>query len=279
VPRMPRNGDARTNPKVFLGDHLRRARIAAGFSSQDALAAKLGFDRTVITKGETGDRVPTTDVLAAWCEACGLDAELYADIAELARSSDGPIPTWFESWLEAELHAHILRYWSPLIVPAIFEIAEYRRAVIMADGNDDDRADELVTATLERQAVLSRPDPPEVIAVLRESVLHSLIGSPEIMHAQLTHLAGMASRPNISVHVVPSSIGAHAGLSGDISLASGDGTPDVLHTDAVPEGHTTETRTLVRRAAVTFERIRRDALPCAQSCELIVRTADEVWKN
>jgi transcriptional regulator with XRE-family HTH domain len=275
---MPRNGDARSNPKVFLGEKLRRARVAAGFSSQDALAIKLGFDRTVITKAETGERVPTSDVLAAWCEACGLDAELFSDIAELARSSDGPVPTWFESWLEAERTAHMLRYWSPIIVPAVFETAEYRRSVIMAGGSDPERADELVTATLERQRVLSRVDPPEVVAVLHETVLNRLIGSPEVMHEQLSHLADMASHPNISVHVVPSSTGAHAGLSGDISLASGDGTPDVLHTDAVPEGHTTETRSLVRRAAVTFERIRRDALPCAQSCDLILRTA-EIWKN
>lgn len=276
---MPRNGDARTSPKVFLGERLRRARVAAGYSSQDALAAKLGFDRTVIGKAETGDRVPTPDVLAAWCEACGLDAGLYADFAELARSSDGPVPTWFESWLEAERDAHMLRYWSPIIVPAIFETAEYRRAVVMAGGIDPERADELVTATLERQRVLSRTDPPEVVSVIHESVLHRLIGSPQVMHDQLTHLASMAGRPNISVHVVPSNAGAHAGLSGDISLASGDGAPDVLHTDAVPEGHTTETRSIVRRAAVTFERIRRDALPCAQSCDLVLRTADEVWKN
>ena len=276
---MPRNGDAKTNPKVFLGEQLRRARAVAGFSSQDALAARLGFDRTVITKAETGERVPTPDVLAAWCEACGLDARLFADIAELARSSDGPIPTWFEGWLEAEGAAHMLRYWSPIIVPAIFETAEYRHAVIMAGGSDPERADELVKATLDRQRVLSRPDPPEVVSVIRESVLRSLIGSPQVMHDQLTQLASLAGHPNISVHVVPSSVGAHAGLSGDISLASVDGAPDVLHTDAVPEGHTTETRSIVRRAAVTFERIRRDALPCAQSCELILRTADEVWKN
>jgi hypothetical protein len=233
----------------------------------------------VVTKAETGDRPPTPDVLGAWCDACGLDADLFEDLAELARSSDGPIPTWFESWLEAEREAHMLRYWSPIIVPAIFETAEYRRAVIMAGGSDPERADELVAATLERQRALSRTDPPEVVAVLHESVLHRLIGSPEIMHDQLTHLASMASHPNISIHVVPSSVGAHAGLSGDLSLASGDGTPDVLHTDAVPEGHTTEARSLVRRAAVTFERIRRDALPCAQSCDLILRTADEVWKK
>jgi hypothetical protein len=127
--------------------------------------------------------------------------------------------------------------------------------------------------------VLQRTEPPEVVAVLHEMVLRRLIGSPEIMHDQLTHLADLATRPNISVHVVPSSVGAHAGLSGDISLASGDGGPDVLHTDAVPEGHTAESRSLVRRAAVTFERIRRDALPCAQSRDLIMEVADEQWKQ
>ena len=276
---MPQKRDPKTNPKALLGKRLRMGRISAGFASQEALAARLGFDRSVIAKAETGDRPPTPEVLSAWCEACALDLDLYEDLAELARSSDGPVPTWFESWLEAERDALMLRYWSPIIVPAIFETAQYRHAVIMAGGSDPERADELVAATIERQRALSRPDPPEVVAVLHESVLRRLIGSPEVMHDQMTHLADMASRPNISVHVVPSSVGAHAGLSGDISLASGDGTPDVLHTDAVPEGHTTETRSLVRRAAVTFERIRRDALPCAQSGDLILRTADEVWKN
>jgi hypothetical protein len=62
--------------------------------------------------------------------------------------------------------AHMLRYWSPIIVPAIFETAEYRRAVIMAGGSDPERADELVAATLERQRVLSRTAPPEVVALL-----------------------------------------------------------------------------------------------------------------
>jgi hypothetical protein len=42
--------------------------LRAGFSSQDALAAKLGFDRTVIAKAETGERPPTDDVLVGWCQ-------------------------------------------------------------------------------------------------------------------------------------------------------------------------------------------------------------------
>ena len=61
----------RANPKSFLGEELRRARIAAGFTSQEALAAKLGYDRSVIAKAETGDRPPSPDVAAA------LQAELF----------------------------------------------------------------------------------------------------------------------------------------------------------------------------------------------------------
>jgi Domain of unknown function (DUF5753) len=180
--------------------------------------------------------------------------------------------------LERERTAHILRCWSPIILPALFETAEYRRAVVTAGGNDPERAEELVKATLDRQSVLNRVDPPEVVAVIHEDVLRKLIGSPEIMHDQLVHLAAMATRPNISIHIVPSRVGAHAGLSGDINIASGDGEPDALHTDAVPEGHTTETSSLVRRAAVTFERVRRVALPCAQSRAVIVEEAEQ-WQS
>jgi transcriptional regulator with XRE-family HTH domain len=266
-------------PRQFLGNELCRARVAAGFSSQQALADDLGFERTVIAKAESGERVPSDPVLTAWAKACDIDTEHYQRLAELARTSDGPVPAWFEYWLERERTAHMLRSWSPIIVPALFETAEYRRAVVMAGGNDLDRAEELVAATLERQSVLFRVDPPEVVAVLHEVVLHRLIGSAEIMYDQLIHLVDLSGHPNISVHVVPSGAGAHAGLSGDISLASGDASPDVLHTDAVPEGHTTETRSLVRRAAVTFERIRRAALPCVQSRDLILEVANEQWKQ
>jgi transcriptional regulator with XRE-family HTH domain len=280
MPR-PNSRDPETDPAAFLGDELARARLAAGFSSQQALADHLGFDRSVIGKAETGNRPPTPDVLAAWAKACGADAEMFGRMATLARRADGPVPRWFETWLAAEAQATMLKYWSPIIVPALFHTAGYARALLLAAQTDtsDDTIEPLVTAKLERAVILDRADPPDVVALVDELVLHRLIGSPEIMHDQLIHVADLAQRPYVCVQVVPTAVGATAGLSGAVNLASGDGSPDVLHTDAVPEGHTTESRSLVHNAAVAFERIRGYAMPRAQSRDLIMEVANEQWKQ
>jgi len=278
MPR-PNSRDPETDPAAFLGDELARARDAAGFKSQQALADDLGFDRSVIGKAETGERPPTPDVLVAWCKACDLDYEHFGRMATLARRADGPIPRWFETWLAAETQAAILRYWSPIIVPALFHTAAYARALLLAAQTDtsDEAIGALVEAKLDRATILDRADPPEVVALIDELVLRRLVGSPETMDEQLRHVAELSGLAYVSVQVVPTAVGATAGLSGDISLASVDGTADVLHTDAVPEGHTAESRSQVRAAAVAFERIRQYALPHAQSRELILKVAEEQW--
>jgi transcriptional regulator with XRE-family HTH domain len=268
--------DPETNPAAFLGGELRRARVAAGFSSQDALAARLGFDRTVVAKAETGDRPPTADVLAAWCQECHLDDELFGRLVVLARRADGPVPAWFEDWLRAEGEAHTLRIWQPLIIPGLLQTADYARALFLAAA-DDAKADELVAARLKRQSVLDRPDPPHVVAVLGESVLHGLIGSPVVMSDQLSHLGDMAGRPCVQVQVVPSARGANAGLSGGFALASCDGAPDVLRMEAV-EDVTEERRSLVRHATLIFDLVRGDALPREESRMLILEAAEQ-WKT
>jgi len=269
--------DPSTDPRAFLGTELRRARTAAGYSSQEALAVRLGFDRTVVTKAESGERPPTPEVMAAWCDACGLDADLYERMAVLARRKDGPVPSWFESWLEAEREAHTLRLWSPVLVPGVLQTAGYAHALFTASGLDHESAQEQVVIRLNRQVVLDRADPPYVVAVLDESVLHRLIGSPLVMAEQVAHLAGMSERPNISVQVIPSATGANAGLSGALDLASSDGAPDVLRMEAV-EDVTTETRSLVRRAADIFVRVQADALPRVASRAVIMEAAEQ-WKT
>lgn len=268
--------DPETEPRAFLGAELQRGRIAAGYTSQESLAIKLGFDRSVIGKAETGERPPTPEVLAAWCDVCGLDAEMFGRLATLARRSDGPVPSWFESWLEAEREAYTLRLWSPVLVPGLLQTAEYACALFIASGLEEDSAQEHVAVRLGRQAILDRASAPHVVAVLDESVLRRLIGTPQIMSDQLRHITDLSERPGISVQVIPASTGATAGLSGALDLASGDGAPEVLRMEAV-EDVTTESRSLVRKAANIFVRVQADALPRTASRELIMEIAEQ-WK-
>jgi hypothetical protein len=122
-------------------------------------------------------------VLAAWCQACRLPEELFTRLAVLARRGDGPVPSWFEDWLEAEGEAQSLRLWSPVLVPGLLQTADYARALFLAGQTDtsEDAIDALVAARLERQVILDRAGAPDVVAVLDEAVLHRLIGSPLVI--------------------------------------------------------------------------------------------------
>ena len=35
------------------------------------------------------------------------------------QARDGPVPTWFEDWLQAEGEAQSLRIWSPMLIPGL----------------------------------------------------------------------------------------------------------------------------------------------------------------
>lgn len=268
--------DPRTHLGAFLGRRLQRARAKAGFSSQEALAGRLHIDRSVIAKAESGERLPTPELLAAWCEVtCIADPDMYADLCELARVLNGGIPEWFKPWLDAEGLATSLRIWHPTLIPGLFHTEAYAEAVIR--GIDPDNVEALVAARLERAKILDRPDPPEVIAVIDEYALRHMMGSAEIMAEQLAHLAELSRRPHVVVQILPDGIGAHAGLGGAFDIASGEGVNDLLRMEAVPLDITTDNPSVVRRTAIAFDQTRAEALPRRQSRDLIVQRCEELW--
>jgi transcriptional regulator with XRE-family HTH domain len=276
MPR-PNSRDPDTDPRAFLGDELARARLAAAFSSQQALADHLGFDRSVIGKAESGDRPPTPEVLRAWCEACNLDYDHFARLAALARRADGPVESWFVEWLEKEAAAQMIWAWSPVLLPGLLQTGEYARALFIAAGADDDYADEQVAVRLGRQDLLEKPHPPHMVALLDESALQRLIGSPQVMHDALVRVAELSQRPGMVIQVVPSAKGANAGLCVTFDLATAaDGTV-TLRQDGI-EDQTTEDKPLASKAVILFDLIRGNALPRDESRSLILEIAEQ-WKS
>ena len=252
-----------------LADMLRRFRLEAGYGSHDALARKLNVSRPVVTKAENpAHPVPSDAILVAWAGITGAPLDPLIELAQRAKSGT---PDWFMPYRQAESEATILRCWSPLLVPGVLQCESYMRAVLSVEPYTDERLGELVSARLERQSVIGRM---YLTAVVDQHVLHRPLGSPAVMAEQCGHLATLAERPNISLHITPE--GANVGLWGAFDIAARDSAVTVrLET---VEDMTSTAPGLVGKVTVAFERILGAALPRAESLA-VVRAAEEQWKT
>ncbi|MFI6454209.1 Scr1 family TA system antitoxin-like transcriptional regulator, partial [Streptosporangium amethystogenes] len=111
--------------------------------------------------------------------------------------------------------------------------------------------------------------------VIDEAAIHRLIGSPQIMRAQLEHLTSIIT-PRISVQVVPLG-GMRAGLEAGFIIATLEGGSEVAYFDTAVRGLVTSDQDDIATAAEKFEAIRIEALPLDMSMDLIKRTAEERW--
>jgi len=268
--------DPESSPAAFLGNELRRARMAAGFSSQDALAVRLGFDRTVITKAETGLRPPTADVLAAWCTACDLDPEMFGRLGTLARRADGSVPAWFADWTQdIEAEALTLRWFEPLIVPGLLQTEPYARALYATRvGLSADDVDALVAARMARQEILTREAPPMLWVILDEGVLRRPVGGRGVMAEQLRLLSEAVCRPTIRIEIIPASIGAHDGLTGAFTIADLAGQPGAAaYREGARQGQVVTGREEVTDLMTCWDTLRSEALSRSDSLTLLEEVA------
>jgi transcriptional regulator with XRE-family HTH domain len=265
---MANDRDPETNPAAFLGAELRRARLAAGIKSQDKLAQMLGYDRSVIAKAETGERPPSEEVMKGLVKVLNLD-QVITRLASLARQSTG-IPAWFLDWVAIERDAVTLHTWQPALIPGLLQTPEYAHTILASWRLDTDGAIEAkLAARIDRQTILDRDEPPDLCALLDESVLHRCIGSSAITAGQLEYLAQMARRPNVTIQLVPEQAAAYTGLSGAFWVAVAASGQQAAHLETGVQGMTVIEPALVRNAARLFEMLRSDALPWTRSLELI----------
>src|SRR6185437_13862452 len=233
---------------------------------------------------ESGERHLPHAALDAWLERCGVSGLAESGIramwraARRHRDDDDPLKAWFVGWVDAEQEAHLLRYWNPVLVPGILQTREYAYEVFRACGRTHEQATADANARIERQSVLNRLDPPTVVVVMWEPVLHHQVGTAEVMRGQLTRLLEVSERPRVLVHVVPSAFGANAGLGGPVSLATVVGKPDVLLTSSLLEDVVTSDTAQAKVASNTFEVVRGVSANTLDT-RRIVSEAITAWEN
>ena len=268
-----------TDPAAYLGLHLRHLRLAAGFTTQAALAARLSVSNDYVSKAETGYLPPADEVFLAWLDVCAASAEardFLTGLWRVVRALTGGIPQFFAKYVTAEEKAAFLRLWGLLLIPGPLQAREYAHAMFRAGGLDEEEAAEQVGLRLKRQAILDGPDPAHLTALIYEPVLSRLVGTPEIMIGQLEHLLEMSRRRNIIIQVVPDT-GYFPGLRGAFEIASGPEIPDTVDMETV-EDYVTDDPTVARKVVSLFEEIRSYALN-AQESRARVQEAIERWNS
>jgi DNA-binding XRE family transcriptional regulator len=268
----------------WLGEKLRVVRKRAGYTSADALARDLGYERTALAKAETGDRVPSPDLVMALMRKFPelATAGSYDELADVARASDAKstkYPGWFgKAWFPIERESTSLRGWEPQFVPGLLQAPGYAAAVIRGcePAMAEKEREAVLSERLERQAVLDGEHPPELRALIDEMVLHRPIGSPEVMREQIMHLVDMSRREMVTLQVLPAALGVHRGLLGAFSIAEPSGT---VYMETAIDSQITGDKAMHDYAALVFDRLTRDALPRGASRDLMLKVANEQWNT
>ena len=187
-----------------LGLELRRIREQAGLSCAD-VGSQLECSGTRISRIETGRISVRPGDVREMLDIYGVTGGGVTALIQLAREARRKpwwhaysriVPSWLETYIGLETEAARLRDFQPLVVPGLLQTGDYASATLTAppDAGRGEAIERQVALRLERQAILARPDPPDLWAVLRENALRVQVGDGGVMGAQLRRLADLARR-------------------------------------------------------------------------------------
>ncbi|MEH1165603.1 DUF5753 domain-containing protein [Micromonospora sp. CPCC 205539] len=243
--------------------------MAAAGETAESLAEKVRVHPKSAARWLAAGRIPHPRTRMAVAGVLGRDA---ADLwPEPFRRRDLP---WFRPWADLEQDAISLRSYQPLLVPGLLQTEGYARAVLSTGGLvPPSEVDEIVAGRLDRQAILDRDAPPQLIAVIDEVVLRRPVGDGSAMAGQLAHLAEVAEWEHVQVRVIPAETPWHTGLAGPFVLGRlPDGT-ELVYLDNQIRGQVVTDPIDVANLGRRWESVTGEAFPQRRSIELIREVA------
>lgn len=266
-----------------LARELRQARETAGITMEQASAA-LGWSRPKLVRFETAKTRPQARDVAEMFGLYGGDEALKLALMQLAR--DIRTRGWWSaygdvlvpSFIELENDASTIRSWQVQLIHGLLQTPDYARAVMLADVVDVAETNRRLQAREHRKAVLARADAPDLDFVLDEAVLRRPVGGSEVMRGQLRALLDAGDRPNVSVRVVPSSLGAYPSIgNGSVTIFAFPRAidPDVAYVESFAGGTFVEDTTEVRRCSFELDRISEKALSEEETAAFIRSIIEE----
>jgi transcriptional regulator with XRE-family HTH domain len=210
---VPTIGSSPTVSRRELGTLLRTLRLQKGWTAEQ-IAERLMVSPSKVSRLETGQRGASARDIRELCDLYEVDDEQRQHLMELA--IEGKQRAWWQpgmpypryAGLEAE--ATSISDYGLGIMPGLLQTADYARAQVLAAVPKwvPDEVERRVRGRITRQQRLFSEHPPRFEAVVDESVLHRVVGSPAIMRAQLERLLELSSLDHVTLRVIPYDAGA-----------------------------------------------------------------------
>ncbi|MEU4832563.1 helix-turn-helix transcriptional regulator [Streptosporangium sp. NPDC023615] len=269
--------------RIVLGAQLRRLREQRGITLEDAGYAIRASHSKVsrMELGRVGFRLrDVADLLTLYGVTDESEREPLLSLVEKANLTgwwhnySDVLPGWFETYVSLEEAATGIRNYEVQFVPGLLQSESYARAVVQLGFPTASPAevDRRVRLRLARQRLLHRPDPPHLWAVLDEAVLRRPLGGAEAMCEQIDHILRALELPNVTVQIVPFSVGGHAAAGGPFSVLrfSQPDLPDVVYMEQLTSAVYLEKREDVDRYLEVMERLCIEAEPTTRTREILL---------
>lgn len=204
-----------------LGEGVRNV-IRSTKLTQRRLAEELDWDEAKLSDlvcGKGGVNVAELMLLLGYCRVDPPEIRRLVTLFNETRDNcylqipeDG-IPDQVRTLIEQEQLADTITVWSALLIPGLLQTVDYMRALIAAwPPNESVDYEDVVKARIERRRLLHWDR--TFVFYIHENALRAPVGGPSVMKDQLIHLLGVAERSYVTVRIVPTAIGAHAGATG-----------------------------------------------------------------
>jgi len=272
------NAEAATpTPLATFAAEVRAHRNAVGWS-QVILGDKIGYSGSFVSDVERCERQPALDFATACDREFGLPGT-FVRLHELIRHN--AYPAWFSPVVPLERKAVRIHGWEPFVAPGLLQTEDYARELIRVSRPQDSQAkvEELVQARMERQAILTSDTPPLLWYVLDEGSLRRVVGTAEIMDAQLERLLTVASAGGVVIQVLSFVAGDQPGADGPICVYEFADAPTVCYTECYRGGRLVEDATEVADMITTVSMVRAAALAPRASLELMRRVRRELHET
>jgi transcriptional regulator with XRE-family HTH domain len=266
-----------------LGAELKELRNRAGLNTRQ-VGALMNSSTATVSRIETGQRGVTSEEVAAMMVIYKATPEERDRLVALAKEVDRPgwwetddssLPKPLNALIGFEAQATRITDVAMLLVPGLLQTTEYARAVMTASGASPGLAESRIVTRMGRQAALTRPDAPQLVAFIDEAVVRRPLASDAVMAEQARRLIEAGERANVTIRIMSFARGGHPAVNGSFSVLEFAKASTIVHLEHMRSSAFVDDTRNVKAFLEAVDILGQTALSPAESAQFLAGVGHE----